>query len=225
MRPDGRDALQLRAMACETKTLSMLDGSARYSHQGSCVLASVTGPIEAGANKQGERAHVQVTITGCSMDDGTRERALQWHLRNVVDSCVACELHPYCIIAVNVQVISEDGSIESTIFNAVLCALLHAGIPLHRSFVSVTVAMCNGHWVIDPLASEESSCSCRVTLVTDAAVFGAMALLQSGCCDETHVNDGVRLGTQACKTIGGFVRMNVAHSVKLQAIWSQQQPQ
>jgi ribonuclease PH len=113
----------------------------------------------------------QVSITGCSMDDGTRERALQWHLRNVVDSCAACELHPYCVIAVSVQVISEDGrfvrspvtltsshaccSIESTLFNAVLCALLHAGIPLHRSFVSVTVAMCNGAWIIDPLASEE----------------------------------------------------------------------
>ena len=65
MRPDGRDAQQLRAMACETKTLSMLDGSARYSHQGSCVLASVTGPIEAGANKQGERAHVQVGSCIC----------------------------------------------------------------------------------------------------------------------------------------------------------------
>ena len=60
MRPDGREALQLRAMSCETKTISMLDGSARYSHQGSCVLASVTGPIEAGANKQGVRAGVQV---------------------------------------------------------------------------------------------------------------------------------------------------------------------
>lgn len=119
----------------------------------------------------------KVTITGCSMDDGTRERALQWHLRNVVDSCAACERHPYCVIAVSAQVISEDGrshalsrctisttapprsrahrSIESAIFNAVLCALLHAGIPLHRSFVSVTVAMCNGTWVVDPLASEE----------------------------------------------------------------------
>jgi ribonuclease PH len=62
MRPDGRDSLQLRALACETKTLSMLDGSARYSHQGSCVLASVAGPIEAVANKQGERAHVQVCV-------------------------------------------------------------------------------------------------------------------------------------------------------------------
>jgi len=60
MRPDGRGHQQLRAMACETKTLSMLDGSARYSHQGSIVLASVTGPIEAAANKQGERAHIQV---------------------------------------------------------------------------------------------------------------------------------------------------------------------
>ena len=60
MRPDGREALQLRAMSCETKTISMLDGSARYSHQGSCALASVTGPIEAGTNKQGVRAGVQV---------------------------------------------------------------------------------------------------------------------------------------------------------------------
>ena len=46
-------------------------------------------------------------------------------------------------------------SIESVIFNAVLCALLHAGIPLHRSFVSVTVALCGGDWVIDPLESEQ----------------------------------------------------------------------
>ncbi len=61
MRPDGRDSKQLRPMACETKTISMLDGSARYSHHGSCVLASVTGPIEAASNKQGERAHIQVT--------------------------------------------------------------------------------------------------------------------------------------------------------------------
>jgi len=53
-------------------------------------------------------------------------------------------------------------SIDSTIFNAVLCALLHAGIPLHRSFVSATVAMCDGAWVIDPLASEEVGlCSAR----------------------------------------------------------------
>ncbi len=117
---------------------------------------------------------LKVTISGCSRDDGTRERALQWHVRNVVDSCVMGELHPFCVIAVSVQVISEDGrcsalpqlrsaaaclcrlcSVDSVIFNAVLCALLHAGIPLHRSFVSVTVAMCDGAWVIDPLASEQ----------------------------------------------------------------------
>jgi len=206
MRPDGRDAQQLRAMACETKTISMLDGSARYSHHGSCVLASVTGPIEAAANKQGARAHIQVcscsccgaiakqlllelfqlftpikvTISGCDNEDSSRERALQWHLKNVVDSSVMGELHPYCIIAVNAQVISEDGrcmravttqkyrstynsqsSIESVIFNAVLCALMHAGIPLRRSFVSVTIAMCDGTWVIDPLASEQVSPTCE----------------------------------------------------------------
>jgi hypothetical protein len=27
-------------------------------------------------------------------------------------------------------------------------------------------------------------------------MFGAIALLQSGCCDEAHLNDGLRLGTQ-----------------------------
>jgi ribonuclease PH len=50
---------------------------------------------------------------------------------------------------------SDCCSIESVIFNAVLCALLHAGIPLRRSFVSVTVALFDGAWVIDPLESEQ----------------------------------------------------------------------
>jgi hypothetical protein len=40
-------------------------------------------------------------------------------------------------------------------FNAVLCALLHAGIPLRRCFVSVSVALCDSIWVIDPTASEQ----------------------------------------------------------------------
>ncbi len=51
----------------------------------------------------------KVAISGCGRDDVTRERALQWHVRNVVDSSVMGQLHPYCVIAVNAQVISEDG--------------------------------------------------------------------------------------------------------------------
>jgi len=46
-------------------------------------------------------------------------------------------------------------SIDSVMFNAVLCALLHAGVPLRRCFVSVTVALCEGTWVIDPITSEQ----------------------------------------------------------------------
>ncbi len=106
-----------------------------------------------------------------------------------------------------------------------------------------------------------------MTLVTDAAGFGSIALIQNGCCDEDHLSHGLLIGTQvslaphstpscttamqlylplslhafefdflkpsppphpspnylffissckACKAVAGFVRLNVAHAVKLQ---------
>ena len=60
-----------------------------------------------------------MSISGCSRDDSARERALQWHVKNLVDCAVVRELHPYCMIAVSAQVISEDGR----------CALVLARIP------------------------------------------------------------------------------------------------
>jgi len=71
-----------------------------------------------------------------------------------------------------------------------------------------------------------------MTLVTDTVSFDAIALLQSGCCDEDTLNHGLRTCTQvtpafkppsppplqACKAIAGFVRMNVARAVTLQVL-------
>ena len=137
---DGRGLHTLRAIACEQGQLNRADGSARFSHADSCVLASVLGP--AGVQKRQEivnRAAVEVVFKPVSGGPGALEKDMEAVIRQIVDAAVMTHLHPRTLIRVVIQELNGDGSLLAVAINAVCVALIDAGIPMRHAFVAANV--------------------------------------------------------------------------------------
>ena len=75
-RPDGRFAHELRPMACELGLLNRADGSCRFSHGDSTVLASVFGPLQPKRQRKQliDRASLEVSFRPRTGIPGQLER-------------------------------------------------------------------------------------------------------------------------------------------------------
>jgi ribonuclease PH len=156
-RKDGRAATQLRPKELRTSTLTQFDGSSWFSQGATTVVAAVNGPMAAKADQEdfrrcvfevsvarvsspptaggASRALVQVDRLEREENDSELEQYILQCLRLLV---LADEL-PRCVVQVTVNIIKDDGSIFAAAVNAVMCALLDAGIPCRTTVAAVSL--------------------------------------------------------------------------------------
>jgi hypothetical protein len=81
----GRDLHTLRPMGCEQGALNRTDGSARFSHQDTVVLASVQGPSQVQKRlEMASRATVEVIFKPVAGAPGAPEKEMESVLRQIV---------------------------------------------------------------------------------------------------------------------------------------------
>lgn len=224
----GRDLHTLRPMGCEQGALNRTDGSARFSHQDTVVLASVQGPSQVQKRlEMASRATVEVIFKPVAGAPGAPEKEMESVLRQIVASAVLTHLYPRTLIRVVAQELNDDGSMLAVAINAVHVALLDAGVPMRHTFAAATVAVRqDGSLLLDPNLADEEVCKSVCTFVyrgdatgLENPVEGADAEVQlisslygvGGAMSEEHYWAALATGRAASTKVLAFLRRHTQH--------------
>ncbi|KAL2023461.1 hypothetical protein VTK56DRAFT_2457 [Thermocarpiscus australiensis] len=133
------------------------DGSAKYSHAGYTVTASVNGPIEAQRRDEHPyEAHVDVIVRPAAGVGGTRERHLESILQSTLSQLILVKNFPRSLIQIVLQV--EDSpenayvntklvqanlnfAIMPALIQTAVLALLSAAVPMRATATATAVAI------------------------------------------------------------------------------------
>jgi len=174
-------AASLRPLSCELSTLNGADGSALLKSGGTHVLAAVQGPLSPRQSHQEHPFRCGLTVL---LEDS---RDWEAFLHRMLSTAVVLEAYPYSHIAVTVQVLSRDGSVLACVWNAIVLALMDAGIELWSLPAAVTCnAVDGGEVVIDPSESDSGS----IVLIVDDkdCVVGTQTIGTTNQSTETFLN-------------------------------------
>jgi len=142
-----------------TSECSQFDGSAWFSQGQSAAQAILHGPVQA-KNEEYDTCALRVAIHHAAavapMAGGAgrliaeecrrevRSRIDAFELEQLVESAVDAvflrERFPRCVLVIDVTVVQNDGSLAAVVINAVMCALLDAGLPCRTTVAAVCVA-------------------------------------------------------------------------------------
>jgi len=165
-RPDGRLANQLRPLATAPAVIGRADGSARFGHASTEVIAAVYGPCEVKRTRERvDAATIEVIVRPRSGLRGSAEREAEQLIASTLQHLVITALHPRTAISVVIQPVCDDGALLSAALNAAFFALMNAGVPMRGMGASCTVAILpSGEAVLDPCREEELGAAAVVTL-------------------------------------------------------------
>lgn len=169
----------MRGKELKLSELTQFDGSAFYAQGLSAATVAIHGPTAA---KQEDYVAAVVCVriinaisiptAGGADRRNQEERKRQqgsrrdaWELTRLVERCVDAtfmkERYPRCVLNIDVTIMSEDGSLSAVVLNAVMYALLDAGVPCRTTFAAVSVAAVTTthdhglEYLLDPTALEE----------------------------------------------------------------------
>lgn len=159
MRRDGRTALELRGKEMKTSECSQFDGSAWFSQGQSAVQVILHGPTQARSEEYDcctLRIAIQHAAAVAPMAGGAgrlisdemkrenRSRVEAFELEQLVESAVGAvfirERFPRCVVVIDVIIVQNDGSLAATVVNAVMAAILDAGLPCRTTVAAISVA-------------------------------------------------------------------------------------
>lgn len=148
---DGRQSNQLRPIDSYSHELSRSNGSVKYSQGKTTLLVAIHGPVACSnvRDEKYDRCSVTVSFRHVSGSVTSSDYDLQQSLAAVFSRVILLSQYPRANISIAIQVIHNDGSIISAAINAVMMALLDAGIHCQTMIAAVTVA-------IDQLADKSS---------------------------------------------------------------------
>eukprot|EP00871_Galdieria_phlegrea_P005926 jgi/Galph1/820/GphlegSOOS_G5480.1 len=152
-RRDGRNSYEIRGFRCEMGYLERADGSCRLE-QGT--RKSLPLFMARGRNDHAESSSVEVSIRPSQRLSVEFLRLYENILREIFQATVAAWLHPRSTITMILQIVENEGSVESAFINAGMLALLSAGIPCLRITTACTVSFIEGRrFLLDPTRVEE----------------------------------------------------------------------
>ncbi|SCU68575.1 ribosomal RNA processing protein 41B [Trypanosoma equiperdum] len=181
-RRDGRTAREMRGKELRTSDLSQFDGSAWYSQGLTAVTVAINGPTAA-RQENYRRCTTCIHVNRAAripqeggtgrlimMERRERERCedgeLKQFLTSLVEAIVCLDRFPRCVLEAHVTVLMDDGALFAVASNAIMCALLDAGVPCRSTIAAVSLIMCNPEAsgnegepeiFLDPTAVEEST--------------------------------------------------------------------
>ena len=134
-----------------------------------------------------DRAAVSVTVRPVTGQDGPVEREMEECLAGLARAAVLTTMYPRTLIAVTVQVLNDDGGLLAAAANAMMLALVDAGVALKSLLSAACCALCVPPalpgfaprttapvLVLDPSAEEEGLAQCTLTLAFAAEQLAAL---------------------------------------------------
>jgi exosome complex component RRP41 len=176
LRQDGRRTQELRSMTANLGIIGHADGSAIFELGNTKVLATVHGPREARGQKVAhDLAIITVSFHTATFSSVSGERRKQlrmdrrqteWatFIRETLEGIVLTSTFPRSQIDIFVEVLNADGGVLAASFNAVVLALMDAGIPMVDYLVTLSCAQIQGQPVVDLNRIEEASSNPNLTI-------------------------------------------------------------
>ncbi|PNH04194.1 Exosome complex exonuclease RRP46 [Tetrabaena socialis] len=227
-RAKGRLPSQLRTIVSERCVLDRADGSAKWTQEGSCVLAAVYGPRQAKVQREdGERAVVEVVYKPRAGLQGHTERSRELDIRGVLEGIIPLGMHPRTSIMVVLQVIQDDGSVLSCALNAAVAALVDAGVPLNSMCASASCVLTQeGQLLLDPDSCEEKAATAQFCftfphhfdLTKSAEGEAVVSQAALGCRSHGnfktgHLLEALQLCALGCQRVAAFARLSLSKSL------------
>ncbi|KAK5123002.1 hypothetical protein LTR85_003568 [Meristemomyces frigidus] len=150
LRLDGRRWNELRRINGQISTQQAADGSSYFEMGNTKIVCTVNGPQEqkrGGGRDQSNEAKVEVEIgiAGFSgvdrkrrMRNDKRIQEMQYTISSAFQNTLFTHLYPHSTIAINLHVLSQDGSLLAACLNACTLALIDAGIPMSDYIAACT---------------------------------------------------------------------------------------
>ncbi|KAJ3276371.1 Exosome component 5 [Terramyces sp. JEL0728] len=216
MRPDQRTNTSVRTMGSGLGYLSRSDGSAKFQFGKSSVLCAVNGPMPVKQRDElMDKAFISVSFTPLAGKGTTLDRLYERILEKIATSVIIDALHPRTMIKINFQVLADDGSILTTGINAMMLALLDAGVPLNSTFAGVTTMLHNdGRLLLDPTLIELAEAQSVHNFVFDAISGNCITTNSTGVFTKEEFDGSYELGSLACQSIHGFFKAAVKHKIE-----------
>ncbi|KAF2786392.1 exosome complex exonuclease RRP41 [Melanomma pulvis-pyrius CBS 109.77] len=152
LRLDGRRWNELRHIHAQISTQAAADGSSYLEMGNTKVLCTVTGPAEGrqsgqrGGKDNDAKVEVEIGFAGFSGVERRKRRndkrtsEMQHTLSTAYSSLLLTHLYPHSTITLRLHILSQDGSLLASCFNAATLALIDAGIPMTDYLVACTAA-------------------------------------------------------------------------------------
>ncbi|KAF0700694.1 Aste57867_8748 [Aphanomyces stellatus] len=210
-RGDGRLVQEIRPLSCEQGLLNRADGSARFSHGTTSVLASVNGPAAAKIRRQEkvDEATLEVVFKAEKGAPTARDKEYEAILRQTFEPIVYLENYPRAVISITVQVVEDDGSLLAVAINAVNLALLDAGIPMRCLVGAITCSILeDGQLCLDPARVEGETAAATVTSACAGNNDGILTSLTTGMLSESQYFACSEICRRAVDSVLSFVRIS-----------------
>uniref|UniRef100_A0A7S0ZFP8 Uncharacterized protein n=1 Tax=Timspurckia oligopyrenoides TaxID=708627 RepID=A0A7S0ZFP8_9RHOD len=170
-RRNGRLPHQMQDLMIEFGALTQADGSSSVTIGMTQVVASVFGPVSCPLRAQEHDCAVLQLQLRALPSCASRDQivSLERILRDALAGCIDMKLFPRALIHMSVFVLSDDGSVLASAFNAAVCALLHAKIPMRSTPAAATACIsASGDQMvlINPDLEEETVARSVVTVAT-----------------------------------------------------------
>lgn len=81
---------------------------------------------------------------------GPNERMMEKYLASVAEYVIVQDVYPRTQISIILQLISDDGGSMAACANAMIMALIDAGVAMHRQVAATTLAFDSNEWISDP---------------------------------------------------------------------------
>lgn len=156
-------------MTASLGILPHTDGSAIFELGNTKVLATVHGPREAKSSRTlHDRASIRVIFHAATFSSVSGERRRQLRqdkrlgemtnaLEETLKDVIMISTFPRSEIDIFVEILNSDGGILAASFNAVMLALISAGIPMIDYVVAVSAGNIQGQPLLDLNKLEEAS--------------------------------------------------------------------
>eukprot|EP00397_Hematodinium_sp_SG-2012_P061825 GEMP01082501.1.p1 GENE.GEMP01082501.1~~GEMP01082501.1.p1 ORF type:complete len:225 (+),score=45.01 GEMP01082501.1:26-676(+) len=214
MRPDGRDATQLRPPSVEFRTIPKAQGSAEFGLGSARCLACVYGPTNKASRRDVfSEARLEVIYRSSCHRASPQERGIELRIKRYLESMILLHQYPRTVIRIVVHPTSAEDSdvVSSCALNSAVCACLDAGLALRSTCLAVTIGVTpENTLILDPSAKEH--CVGLMTLgIENARVAFSQ---QVGYLSPDRWAEAEHLAMKAAKVLDTFLRLSLAKCLK-----------
>ncbi len=217
-RKDGRLSTQIRPIHSTQSLLTAADGSSQFAFDDKLsIVCSITGPTEVKIKDEKlDKATIKTIFKPLEGYGGMTERYHERLLRQVAEYAILTSMHPRTLIQICFQTLAANGSLTCAAVNALVLALVDAGVPTRSLFSAVACVISeDGQLLLDPTTEEIEQSRSSHVFAFDAIDYNVIACESLGNFTEEEYFACLDICQTAARTVISFIRTAIEKKLSL----------